>query len=415
MVTTLTIWTPPLDRALLDEAINTRMPLGLRKIWAKPGLDMEDSTISKAYQAEIKFDASASPIFDLESELYPSWCQRLQDKSDRCCLSSIRNVSIPAVDDGEDNKNIDVFRQFALLTKTQMDTHSRSIFATLADNASEANRIQQNDNIIKSDMLGEYIHNSLSTSARSKFVNDRPLIKKEFENEIFFDGIYYFWLIANHINPDNGHIVDALKTKIRELHIKDFGWSIISLLTEFSRLKDEISQLEGAYDNSDALFDFWHAVGTMAEDEFSGFVRRTRDSFREQRPSERSSLATLISKMKSKQVAMESEGNWNKLSATQAQILALAVTSNSNSRNNGSSNNQNRNNGNGGNGGKSKPMTDAFRQALQKAPTDGVTTKTFTDGKERHWCSICSGGQGRWSFHKESDHSEKHDKAYATF
>ena len=112
---------------------------------------------------------------------------------------------------------------------------------------------------------------------------------------------------------------------------------------------------------------------------------------------------------------MESEGNWNKLSATQAQILALAVTSNSNSRNNGSSNNQNRNNGNGGNGGKSKPMTDAFRQALQKAPTDGVTTKTFSDGKERHWCSKCSGGQGRWSFHKESDHTEKHDKAYAAF
>ena len=164
MVTTLTIWTPPLDRALLDEALNTRMPLGLRKIWAKPGLDMEDSTISKAYQAEIKFDASASPIFDLESELFPSWCQRLQDKSDRCCLSSIRNVSIPAVDDGEDNKNIDVFRQFALLTKTQMDTHSRSIF--------EAERIKENDNIIKSDMLGEYIHYSLFTSARSKFVND---------------------------------------------------------------------------------------------------------------------------------------------------------------------------------------------------------------------------------------------------
>ena len=124
MVTTLTIYTRPLpDRTLLEEALITRMPLGLRKIWAKSGLDMEDSTISKAYQTEIKFDASAFPIFDLESELFPSWCQRLQDKSDRCCLSSIRNVSIPAVDEDEDNKTIDVFRQFALLTKTQMDTH----------------------------------------------------------------------------------------------------------------------------------------------------------------------------------------------------------------------------------------------------------------------------------------------------
>ena len=262
-------------------------------------------------------------------------------------------------------------------------------------------------------MLGEYIHNSLSTSARSKFVNDRPLIKKEFSNETFFDGIYYFWLIANHINPDNGHIVDALKTKIRELHIKDFGWSIISLLTEFSRLKDEISQLEGAYDNSDALFDFWHAVGTMAEDEFSGFVRRTRDSFREQRPSERSSLATLISKMKSKQVAMESEGTWNKLSATQAQILALASTSNSN-RNNGNPNNGN-NNGNGKGNQKNQKVNAAFRQALLKAPSDDITTKTFSDNKERHWCKKCNGGQGRWAFHKESDHSEYHDKAYEKY
>ena len=62
-----------------------------------------------------------------------------------------------------------------------------------------------------------------------------------------------------------------------------------------------------------------------------------------------------------------------------------------------------------------KQLSEAFRKALLKAPTDEVTTKTFTDGKERHWCSKCNGGEGRWSFHKESEHSESHDKAYEKY
>ena len=244
----------------------------------------------------------------------------------------------------------DVLTRFSLLSQEEMQTHSDIFFTAIPppadgamdDAATVDRRIVQSDNIIKIDMLGEYIHASLTTSARAKFLNDRSQFKRTFEGETYYDGIFYCWLVANLVNSDNEHVVDSLKTKIRDLHIKDFGWSIISLLTEFARLKDEITQLGGAYGQSDAIYDFWHAVGTMPEEEFSGFVRRTRGTYREQRPSGRDSLNVLIGKMKSKQVAMKSEGTWNKLSAT----------------------------------------------------------------KERHWCSKCSGGQGHWSFHKESDHSE---------
>ena len=402
------------DITLDPDPIMATATTPVRKLWAKKGIDLSDATYIKAWQSEVKFDSSSSSHFNLEPELFPIWIQSLKDKSDRCCFSAIRTVTLTGA--GTDGTDVtrDVLTQFSLLSREEMQTHSDTLFTeipTPADGAAEdaataERRIVQSDNIIKIDMLGEYIHASLTTSARAKFLNDRSKFKRTFEGETYYDGIFYCWLIANLVNPDNEHVVDSLKTKIRDLHIKDFGWSVISLLTEFARLNDEITQLGGAYGQSDALYDFWHAVGTMPEEEFSGFVRRTRDTYREQRPSERDSLNKLIGKMKSKQVAMESDGTWNKLSATQAQILALAASSSSTATTQPRPTN---------NPKRSKPLTEAFRQALQKAPTDGVTTKTFSDGKERHWCSKCSGGQGHWSFHKESDHNERHDKAYESY
>lgn len=393
-----------IDVTSIPTMVEAPAPAPIRKLWAKKGLDLSDSTILKAWQSETKYDSSVTPPFNLESSLFPAWCQVLQDKSDRCCLSSIKNIETVAATDGVPATTLDIFRQYSLLTKEQIKATSDDIFATLDGTATADDKTAQSDKIIKLDMLGEYIHNSLSASAKTKFANDRSDFKRVFEGETFFDGIYYFWLIANHVNPDNDHIVTSLKAKIRALHVKNFGWSIISLLTEFSRLKDEITQLSGAYNDSDALYDFWQAVSTMPEEEFSGFVKRAQDSYREEPIASRSSLDSLISKMKAKQTAMETDGTWNKLSATQAQILALAMQTNSSSATN---------NTNQGSQKQQKKLTPEFRQSLLCPPAEGAsTTKTFSDGKERHYCGKCNGGQGRWVFHEEKDHSEKHDKAY---
>ena len=262
---------------LIESVPTMATPAPVRKLWAKKGIDLYQATYQKAWQSAVKVDSSSSP-FNLEPELFPTWIQSLKDKSDRCCLSSIRNVSIAG--NGEATATVrDVFTQFSLLSEEEMKAHSDSFFTPIPaavdgiaeDQATATRRIVQSDNIIKIDMLGEYIHASLTTSARAKFLNDRSKFKRTFEDETYYDGIFYCWLIANLVNPDNEHVVDSLKTKIQELNIKDFGWSIISLFTKFARLKDEITQLGGAYGDSDEIYEFWTAIGTMPEEEFGGF------------------------------------------------------------------------------------------------------------------------------------------------
>ena len=62
------------------------------------------------------------------------------------------------------------------------------------------------------------------------------------------DGPALFWCITRIVQPDNGHLVDKLKTRIRELSVKNFGFSVKTMLSEFISLSDEIGDLGGTYD-----------------------------------------------------------------------------------------------------------------------------------------------------------------------
>ena len=78
-------------------------------------------------------------------------------------------------------------------------------------------------------------------------------------------------------NKINGHLIDDAKTKLAQLNVKNFNFSVINMLTEFMNLVDEISNLGGTISTEDQAFHFWQAVKTMKEQRFSYFCDAEHD------------------------------------------------------------------------------------------------------------------------------------------
>ena len=71
------------------------------------------------------------------------------------------------------------------------------------------------------------------------------------------------------VKPDNGHLIDEAKTKLSQVNVKNFNFSIINMLTEFVYLVDEIGNLGGTISTKDQAFHFWQSVKTMKKQRFS--------------------------------------------------------------------------------------------------------------------------------------------------
>ena len=138
--------------------------------------------------------------------------------------------------------------------------------------ATQTDQNHLQDQRIKANLLGTFLLQSLSDSAKRQLHTTKLIWKKEFDGMIINDGPALFWCITRIVQPDNGHLVDKLKTRIRELSVKNFGFSVKTMLSEFISLSDEIGDLGGTYDEDDMQLDFWKAAKTMPEQKISMFV-----------------------------------------------------------------------------------------------------------------------------------------------
>lgn len=139
----------------------------------------------------------------------------------------------------------------------------------------------------------------------------------------FIHGPSIYWNMIHRIQPDNGHLIDEIKTKLRSINVKHFGYSIITILTEFNNLSGEITNLGGKYYISDRQLDFWNSFHTMVEPEFHNYVKQQHDTYRETAARLCDPIDVLIKRVTHKQVNMVHDGTWNKVSLQQAQILSL--------------------------------------------------------------------------------------------
>ena len=81
------------------------------------------------------------------------------------------------------------------------------------------------------------------------------------------------------VQPDNGHLVDAAKKKLQSLHIKNFNFLIINLLTEYVNLLEKIGNLRDNLSDNDKQFFFWQAIKTMPEQRFLLFTENEHNKY----------------------------------------------------------------------------------------------------------------------------------------
>ena len=177
---------------------------------------------------------------------------------------------------------------------------------------------------LKAAFLGEHIYDSLTDAAKRRLKPYRKSYEVEDrEGNVVIDGATLFWQIATLVDPDNDHLIESVKRKLRTLHVKDFGYSAQKLMAEFQNLMEQIEDLGGDYGNDEKFLDFWTALKTMAEKEFNRFVKQLQDDWRMQPKATRPTLDVLMQKINAKEVAMIADGEWNVASKEQSQILAL--------------------------------------------------------------------------------------------
>ena len=129
-------------------------------------------------------------------------------------------------------------------------------------------------------MLGEFILSSLTDSVIRKLQNSKDKWKRLCDGKVCYDDPTILFYLLTRVKPDNGHLIDDAKTKLAQLNVKNFNFSVINMLTEFVNLVDEIGNLGGTISTEDQAFHFWQAVKTMKEQRFSYFCDAEHDRYR---------------------------------------------------------------------------------------------------------------------------------------
>ena len=128
------------------------------------------------------------------------------------------------------------------------------------------------DNQLKATFFGKVVTNMLSDAAKRLLrLYKKEYTIKSYDGRDVIDGPSLFFYISKIVDPDNGHLVDEVTTKMRKLHIKNFWYSSQKLMAEFQNMMEQISDLGAGYGNDEMLLDFWSALRTMKEPEFLTF------------------------------------------------------------------------------------------------------------------------------------------------
>ena len=258
-------------------------------------------------------------------------------------------------------------------------------------------------------MLGEFILSSLTDSAIRKLQNSKDDWKYLRDGKICYDGRTILYILMIRVKPDNGHLIDDAKTKLTQLNVKNFNFSITNMLTEFLNLVDKIGNLGGTISTEDQAFYLWQCVKMMREQRFSYFYNNEHDQYCAAIGMAKPSLTNLIKKFKAKEINMKGENLWNKPTPEQAQILSLAAVIQGGSK---SSNGPGKSKGGKNKSGSedaedlsSKKKEHGVKPWMLVAPKNNKPKLMMKNEKEYHWCPNCANGDGQLVHHKPANHS----------
>ena len=176
------------------------------KPWAKIGLDLSNSTFSKLYIQEEK---PLEEKYNLKPELWEGFKRVMLDKIVRCCLSGILTVT------NDDGKACNVLTEFSLLTAANIKAAQDTIWT--GSFTSNTDRFIQQDNQLKSQLLGTFLLESITTSARKTIDRTKAKWTLISDGETFRHGPSILWHIAQEVKPNNGHLIDQIKIKLQKI------------------------------------------------------------------------------------------------------------------------------------------------------------------------------------------------------
>jgi len=166
----------------------TRKPLSL---WSKVGLNLNEPNFAKAYYAELKVDTEKRLLYDLDRTKWESYRVHLEEKVNRTCMRILLTI---ADTNGKDHALIKEYSQFS---DTEVKTNSTARWPgtdpTFTDQAACDKFV---DNQLKADLLGKYLMNSLTDSAKRDIRSYRTEYEFTVDGEVYIDGPLYFWYIA---------------------------------------------------------------------------------------------------------------------------------------------------------------------------------------------------------------------------
>jgi hypothetical protein len=287
--------------------------------WGMRGLDLTDSGFSKLHDKESTFDSSKEIQYNLEPEKFETYKQTLIQKVNRIHALNCMSAT---------NDNVEVckiLKEYMKLIRENVQDAAELRWPTndpAFKNQNEADEFT--DEQLKASILGNWIHESLTEFAKMQLRAEQNFIEHlDADGKPYYDGPSYFFAVAELVDPDNGQLIKAVCTQLRELNVKNFGYSVIQMLAEFKKLQTRIGELGGTYDLDDQFLDFWACLRTMKEKEFARYVRQERDTYRKLARSNRGRIETYMRDMCDKEVAMKADSEWNVMSPEDAMVMLL--------------------------------------------------------------------------------------------
>jgi hypothetical protein len=392
--------------------------------WATIGLDLSDPGFSKLHSKESHFPDDSIAKYDLEADKFESFKQSLIEKVNR-----IHGKMVMAVDDDGGNR-CDLLREYTKITEDNME-NAKNLRWPKTDPTFQDQRAMDifTDTQLKASVIGNYINEALTDNAKQQLRASQEYFEVEDDDgNPYFDGPSYFWKIADLVDPDNGHLIENVRRKLRTLNVKDFGFSIIKMLAEFKNLKRRIGELGGTYDTDDQFLDFWDAVKTMKERKFARYVETEKDNFRKLARNKRGVVEHYIRDFTSKEVAMTTDNEWNIMSPEDAMVMALVnIIDSKDSKDSKASKDtkgsKNENKDSKGNRNQNKSSDELTPEERQKRyddripdwkkvpPKDDEPQSMIKDGKEYFYCKKCRNGKGMWALHKTEQHTSNYQQS----
>ena len=403
----------------LGPIMTTASRAPIRNIWQKSGLDLTDSAFSKVHSHEIRFtekddNGDSLKKFELDELRFEEFRTLLDKKQNRMAMKTLLQVT-------ENNQSLELIDQAQLIQKGIIMIAHQDLIWNAYENLNTQTQAEVNeiyDKQLKCNVMGNWILEALSSSALSKLESTKVEWAVEKNGEMQVHGPLLYWHIVDLMKPNNDTLVQHAKEQLVSLNVKNFNYSIKSMLVKFENIITHIKvRLKGDITNDEIISALWKTTETMQDEYFSKVVSDEKRLYRRATAANKKSYSELIAEFKREETDLRGDGKWNK-SNKDAQIRLLTATLEGVIKhvNNMKSNIGNQTQGPNGKPTKERKPKDDIKKASNGTPewkyirdNEEEEEKTV-DGKEYWWCpkhkNPVTGKTGMWSRHRAEDHAD---------